>query len=77
MYDIPVILLDFNDDGVQDIPKFVKSSYVQGDFFDRIVKQAMDYEMGDEITQEIVSSMKSMFQEITKEEYESMITFKP
>ena len=77
IYDIPITFIDFNDRDYADTSNFYKSIYQSGSIYDRIVQQADAFGINQEIKQEILDMYFSRFQEITKEEYESMITFKP
>ena len=49
----------------------------KGNIIDKVKYIAEEKGMSEEQLQGVIEVMNSMFQEITKEEYESMITYKP
>lgn len=77
IYDIPITFIDFKDRDYSDTSNFNKSIYQSGNIYDRIVQLADAFDFDQEMKQELLDMYFNIFQEITKEEYESMITFKP
>lgn len=73
IYDIPITFIDFNDRDHADTSNFYMSIYQSGSLYERIERQADAFGFDQIMKQELLDMFFNLFQEITKEEYESMI----